>query len=50
MSIKEQHEALLEGFLDELDWFIGVSRKPKLLEEARDRILEILGREKNSDQ
>ena len=49
MRITEQHECLLEGFLEELDWFIDVSRKTKMLEEARDRILEILERERNPD-
>ncbi len=50
MSIKQQHEALLEGFLEELDWFIDVSRSTKRLEKARDRILEILGKEEEPDQ
>ena len=49
MRITEQHECLLEGFLEELDWFIGVSRKTAMLEEARDRIVEILRKERNPD-
>ncbi len=48
MTIAEEHEALLKGFLEELDWFISVAREATLLEDARDSILDSLKKARNS--
>ena len=42
MKATRQEITLLDGFLDELDWFIGESKRNKALCTVRDLIVEIV--------
>ena len=42
MKATRQEIKLLDGFLDELDWFIGESKRNKALCKVRDLIVEIV--------
>ncbi len=42
MKATRQEIILLDGFLDELDWFIGESKRNKALRKVRDLIVETI--------